>query len=247
MIQGERWAGMSAVKAQRIRSLEKIPPLNSGDRLTREEFERRYNAMPPQTKAELIEGVVYMSSPVNNDDHGEPHFDLIGWLAYYRTFTPGVKGGDNSTLRLDLDSEPQPDALLRLLPEYGGGAVTDDDGYITSAPDLIGEVSASSVSYDLHDKLRVYRRNGVKEYVVWRVYDRQIDWFILQGSDYTKLDLEDGLCKSRIFPGLWLDPAAMVEGDMEKVLAVLQKGIESPEHATFVAQLRAKGKNLLQN
>jgi Uma2 family endonuclease len=226
---------MSAVKAQRIRSSEAIPPLNSGDRLTRDEFERRYNAMPPQTKAELIEGVVYMSSPVNNDHHGEPHFDLIAWLGYYRTFTPGVKGGDNSTLRLDLDSEPQPDALLRLLPEYGGGAVTDDDGYITSAPELIGEVSASSVSYDLHDKLRVYRRNGVKEYVVWRVYDKQIDWFILQGTDYTKLDLVNGLYKSQIFPGLWLDPAAMVEGDMEKVLSVLQKGIESAEHAAFIS------------
>ncbi len=151
-------------------SARRLPPLRSGDHLTRDEFERRYRAMPAVHKAELIEGVVYMPSPVSAEDHGEPHFDLNGWLFVYRAHTPQVRGGDNATLRLDLDNEPQPDGYLRLLPECGGQARLVD-GYVTGAPELIVEVAASSASYDLHEKLNAYRRNGVREYVVWRVWD----------------------------------------------------------------------------
>jgi len=96
------------------------PPLQGGDRLSAEEFERRYNAMPELKKAELINGVVYMPSPVIFEDHGGPHFDLIGWLGLYRMATPGVRGGDNSTLRLPLANRPQPDACLIVLPSHGG-------------------------------------------------------------------------------------------------------------------------------
>src|SRR5262245_22343202 len=88
-----------------------VPPLRAGDRLSRGEFERRYEAMPEVNKAELIEGVVYMPSPTSLNEHGGPHFDLIGWLALYRAFTPGVQGGDSTTVRLDEDNEPQSDAF----------------------------------------------------------------------------------------------------------------------------------------
>src|SRR5262249_3059364 len=141
-----------------------LPLLQNGDRLTREEFERRYDAMPGLKKAELIEGVVYMSSAVRFEQHGAPHFDLIGWLALYRFFTPGVRGGDNSTLRLSLISDPQPDACLLILPTHGGRAQIDADDYITGRLELVAEVAASSASYDLHDKLAAYRRNGIQEY-----------------------------------------------------------------------------------
>lgn len=218
-----------------------IPPLRAGDRLTRAEFERRYEAMPGIKKAELVEGVVYMPSPVRDDDHGGPHFDVIGWLFFYRAHTPGVKGGDNSTLRLDLDNEPQPDACLRVLTECGGQARIVD-GYVEGGPELIAEVSASSASYDLHDKLNAYRRNGVQEYVVWRVWDDAIDWFILRDGTYDRLPLTaDGLYKSEVFPGLWLDPAALVSGDMSRVLEVLQTGLASPEHAEFATKLQQAG------
>src|SRR5438309_5414887 len=150
-----------------------IPPLENGDRLRRPEFERRYDAMPGLKKAELIEGVVYMPSPVSVD-HDGPHFDLIGWLATYRVMTPGVRGGDNGSLRLDLDNMPQPDAYLRVLEACGGQSRIDAEGYVEGAPELIAEVAATSASYDLHAKLHVYRRNGVREYIVWRVLDRQI-------------------------------------------------------------------------
>ncbi|MCI0360572.1 MAG: Uma2 family endonuclease [Planctomycetaceae bacterium] len=215
-----------------------IPPLAAGDRLTRDEFERRYTAMPHVKKAELIEGVVYMPSPVSHEEHAAPHFDFITWLGVYRSMTPGVRGGDNGTLRLDLDNEPQPDGYLLVLPEFGGRAHMVA-GFVEGSPELVVEVSASSVSYDLHDKLNAYRRNGVQEYVVWRVWDRAIDWFVLRNGRYQLLALTaDGYYVSEVFPGLWLEPAALLRGDLARVLAVLQQGLASPEHAAFVMRLR---------
>jgi Uma2 family endonuclease len=216
-----------------------VPPLEDGDRLTRAEFERRYNAMPHLQKAELIEGVVHVTSAVRFVQHGAPHFDLIGWLALYRIATTGVRGGDNTSLRLDLDNEPQPDAFLIIMPEYRGRVQIDANGYVTGSPELIAEVTASSSSYDLHDKLTAYRRNGVREYVVWRVYENAIDWFVLRDSRYEPLPLsEEGYYKSEVFPGLWLDPAALMSGDMVAVARVAQRGIGTPEHASFQAQLQ---------
>ena len=113
---------------------EPIPPLLNGDRLTREEFERRYEALPHLKKAELIEGVVYVPSPVTFDNHGRPHFEMVGWLYLYCGFTLGVLGADNTTLRLDMGSEPQPDACLIIQPSHGGRVQIDDQGYIVGAP-----------------------------------------------------------------------------------------------------------------
>src|SRR5947208_9884841 len=120
---------------------ECIPPLQNGDRLTRPEFERRYEAMPHVKKAELIEGVVYMPSPVHQGAHSRPHFDVIGWLAMYRMSTPGVDGGDNGSLRLDFDNEPQPDAFLMIEAACGGQAKIDEEDYVAGAPELIAEVA----------------------------------------------------------------------------------------------------------
>jgi hypothetical protein len=209
--------------------------------LTAAEFERRYEAMPGIKKAELIEGVVYMPSPVTTEDHAAPHFDLITWLGYYRAFTPGVQGGDNATLRLDLDNRPQPDAFLRILPEFGGRSRTIDR-YVVGGPELAAEVAASRASYDLHDKLNAYRRNEVREYIVWRVEDREIDWFILREGRYDRLAADrSGVYQSEVFPGLWLDPAALIDGDMPRVLQVVQQGIAMPSHAEFVERLRQTG------
>lgn len=218
---------------------EPVPPLRAGDRLTATEFERRFDAMPDLKKAELIEGVVYMPSPVSTNDHAAPHFDLIGWLSAYKAFTPGVQGGDNATLRLDLDNRPQPDAFLRILPGHGGQSRTSPDGYVVAAPELAAEVSASSASYDLHDKLNTYRRHGVREYVVWRVEDGVLDWFVLRDGRFQLLaPAPDGLFRSEVFPGLWLDAVALLRGDLARVLQVVQAGIQSPEHEAFVQQLR---------
>jgi Uma2 family endonuclease len=212
--------------------------LENGDRLTRAEFERRYEAMPHLKKAELIEGVVYVPSPVRYLQHGSPHAQLVGWLVQYAAQTPGVGVADNTSVRLDLDNEPQPDALLLIDPACGGQSRRSADDFIEGAPELVAEVASSSVSYDLHAKLHVYRRNGVREYVVWRVLNREIDWFVLRAGQYERLSLDaNGLLRSEVFAGLWLDPAALVQGNLARVLAVVQQGIASSEHAAFVARL----------
>jgi Uma2 family endonuclease len=158
----------------RGRNTAKIPPLQSGDRLTWPEFARRYDAMPSRLKAELIDGVVFMASPVSQRYHSNPHFNLIGWLSAYQARTKGVEGGDNATVRCDDVNAPQPDALLFIVPECGGQVRLDSDGYVVGAPEWAGEVAASSASLDLHEKLDVYRRFGIREYLVWRAYDRSI-------------------------------------------------------------------------
>lgn len=219
-----------------------VPPLENGDRLTRAEFERRYDAMPHLKKAELIEGVVHVPSPVRFHNHGGPHFDFVTWLGAYRASTPGVLGGDNSTARLDLDNEPQPDATLLIDPAWGGQASVSADDYIEGAPELVGEVAASSASYDLHTKLTVYRRNGVREYVVWRVLDHTVDWFVLRNGQFVPLPPDGALLKSEVFPGLWLDSAALIRGDMAAVFQVALQGIATPEHAAFVARLAASAR-----
>jgi Uma2 family endonuclease len=216
----------------------RIPPLENGDRLTRAEFERRYQAMPGVKKAELIEGVVYMPSPVRYKGHSRPHGHLMAWIVHYEAYTPGVTSGDNGTTRLDLDNEPQPDSLLFVQPECGGRSRISDDDYVEGAPELVGEVAASSVSYDLGAKFTVYRRNGVLEYVVWRVLDRAIDWFVLRNDRFEPILPEpDGILRSTVFPGLWLDPAALLRGDLPAAFDALQKGLESDEHKDFVRRL----------
>jgi Uma2 family endonuclease len=219
-----------------------IPPLETGDRLRRAEFERRYEAMSHLKKAELIEGVVYVPSPTRLRRHGRPHAHLIAWLAHYEAATPGALVGDNSTARLDLENEPQPDALLLIDPARGGQAQLSADDYVRGAPELVAEVAASSVSLDLNAKWNVYRRTGVREYVVWRVLNQAVDWFVLRGDEYERLAPDDqGVLRSEVFPGLWLDPTALLRGDLAAVLATLQRGLASPEHGAFLARLGGAG------
>lgn len=220
----------------------KVPPLQNGDRLTRAEFERRFDATPNLKKAELIEGIVHMPPPVSQDYHGSPHSHVIGCIVLYEGATAGTQSGDNSTLRLDVVNEPQPDAFLRIRETHGGQSRTDADGYVVGAPELIVEISATSASYDLHEKLDVYLRHGVREYVVWRVLDGEFDYFVLRNDRYVPLrPAARGAFRSRAFPGLWLDAPALVAGNVAKALATLQKGLATKEHAAFVTQLAKTG------
>ncbi|WP_249068288.1 Uma2 family endonuclease [Argonema antarcticum] len=217
----------------------KVPPLESGDRLTRPEFERRYHTMPNLKKAELIEGVVYVASPLRFASHAEPHSLIITWLGVYRAATPGVRLGDNATVRLDADNEPQPDALLRLEPEAGGKSRITEDDYVEGAPELIVEVAASTAAYDLNDKLKVYRRNEVQEYLVWQRYENRLDWFSLREGVYVPFTADETrIIRSQVFPGLWLAVSALLNGDLATVLAQLQKGLATAEHEEFCDRLR---------
>jgi Uma2 family endonuclease len=173
-------------------------------------------------KAELIEGVVYMPSPVRAA-HSKAHGLVMGWLAMYVKGIPGVELHDNATVRLDADNIVQPDALLRLV-ENGRSHVSEDD-YLEGAPELIVEIAASSASYDLYDKLKVYRRNGVQEYVVWQIHDQRLDWFYLEEGQYFSLEADTGgVLHSRVFPGLRLLVTALLDGDMTAVLKEPDRG-----------------------
>ncbi len=212
-------------------------PLHSGDRLSRAEFGRRY-ADHPELKAELIEGVVYVSSPVRSTRHGKPHSQIMAWLGAYWAATPGVTVDDNTTLRIDLENELQPDACMWI--ESSGRTRVDADDYLAGAPELVVEVAASSVSYDLHDKLRVYRRNGVQEYLVLMALEREVRWYNWQGGeDRVIVADDDGVMRSQLFPGLWLNPQRFWQGDVAGVLAALQQGLVTEDHAAFVQQLAA--------
>lgn len=212
-------------------------PLENGDRLMRCEFERRYAAWPDIRKAELIEGVVHRASPVRAARHGAANAALAGWLYVYCAATPHVSVLDNATVRLDRDNEPQPDAQLCIDAAAGGQSTLSADDYVEGAPELVVEVAASSAAYDMHDKRNVYRRCGVLEYVVWRVHDQAVDWFVLVDDRYQPLAAAGGVLESPTFPGLRLASAALLADDGAGVLAELRRGIETPAHAEFAARL----------
>jgi Uma2 family endonuclease len=216
------------------------PPLENGDRLSREEFERRYEAMPQVKRAELVEGVVFMGSPVRIV-HGEPHASVVTWLGTYRSTTPSVRFADNTTLRLDPDNEFQPDALLFIEERAGGRSRVTEEDYLEGAPELVVEVAASSASIDRHTKFDVYRRIGVREYILWQVLDKRLEWFELRDGLYYAIAAdENGIVQSRVFPGLRLHVSALLADDLATVLAEQQRALSSAEHKRFVEALTAR-------
>ena len=229
-------------RARRAPAKRSLPPLENGDRLTRAEFERRYEASPPNVKAELIDGVVFMSSPTKHR-HASFHWRIVEWLAPYSHATPGTEGVLEPTLRLDDTTEPEPDALLRLTPEAGGSSRVED-GYLAGAVELIVEVAASSAAIDLHQKKDAYLRNGIGEYVVVLAHSEEVLWFVRGESGWVPLepDARD-VFRSRIFPGLWLDGGALLEGNGARVLAVLERGLASKAHASFKRTLASRARS----
>ena len=217
---------------------QRVPPLRAGDELAREEFLRRWEADPTIKLAELIGGIVYMPSPVSVD-HGGKDSDVGGWLSVYHAFTPGTASERNTTSFM-LDDTPQPDLNLRLLPEYGGASWVED-GYLHGVPELLAEVCATSASYDLNQKYRLYQSAGVPEYLALVIFEQEIRWHVLVDGHYELLPPDaDGLWRSRVFPGLWLDGHALLSGNLRQVLDRLQEGLRSPEHEHFVAELHAR-------
>lgn len=227
--------------ASRSARAARAPSLENGARLTRAEFERRYQARPDLKKAELIAGVVRRPSPTRSGSHARPHAATIIWLGAYVLATPDVQINDNPTIRLDLGNEPQPDVALLLDPAVGGQARVSRDDYIEGAPELVAEIAASSASEDLHDKLHAYRRNGVREYLVWRTLDRCFDWFELVDGVYRPRRPDaSGLVHSTVFPGLRLAVDALLNEDLPTVVEAQQHGLDEPAHAAFVKRLQAR-------
>ena len=217
-----------------------LPPLEVGDHLDQATFHARYEAMPANFRAELIGGVVFVPSPLRKA-HGRHHALVMGWLTNYWIATPGTETLDNATAILGDDSEPQPDATLIIEPESGGQSSVSEDGYATGPPELIVEVASSSESIDLHRKRRDYEQAGVLEYVVVVLRQHVVRWFVMQDGTYQEVEPDaSGIFKSTVFPGLWLDAPALLRLDGRQVMATLQQGIETSEHAAFVQQLQER-------
>jgi hypothetical protein len=226
---------MSTLERAKPKTL--LPPLVAGEHLDQPTFHERYEAMPPATRAELVGGVVYMPSPLS-EDHGEPDNDLSGWLFLYKVSTPGLRSPNNATVKLDDLGEPQPDCQLRIPSELGGQTHLDEKRYITGAPELVAEIARSSRSFDLKQKKADYERAGVLEYLVVELNPNRIHWFVRSGKRFKTLAPgPDGIYRSNVFPGLWLDGASLFAEDRHRLIEVLQQGLATPEHAAFVAKL----------
>lgn len=216
----------------------RVPPLVEGDRLDQVEFHRRYEAMPPGTRAELIDGVVFLPSPLG-PEHGRAQVPALVWLSYYEENTPGVEVLDNTSTALGPKSEPQPDVQLRILTECGGRTWTDHR-FVRGVPELVVEVSHTTRYTDLGPKLDDYERAGVLEYVVRALEPDEVRWHVLEEGRFVAVAPdEDGLYRSRQFPGLWLDPRALLARDTRRLRAVLDQGLATAEHAAFAARLAA--------
>jgi Uma2 family endonuclease len=211
------------------------PPLRVGDHLTRDEFLHRWEAMPDLKHAELLDGVVYMPSPVAHR-HNSLHFEIGGWLWQYAAATPGCEGGTEGTWLIAADSAPQPDLSLRLLTSGLSRVV---NGLVTGAPELAVEISYSSTARDLGIKSDIYRRHGVREYLVILAQENDVLWREAVKGRYRKfMPDSNGVLRSTVFPGLSLDTAALWSRDWPQVRACLEENLATPEHAAFVRRLR---------
>ena len=208
-----------------------------GDRLDQKTFHAIYERMPEDFKAELIGGIVYVPAALRAD-HGDVHTDVMAWLGTYKARTPGTRALDNATHILEDDSEPQPDGSLLIV---GGQSRENEAGFIAGAPELIVEVVSSSRSYDLHAKKDDYEKYGVREYLALLIRERRAAWFVREDDRFVELPPSpDGIYRSPLFAGLWLDAKAILSGDSVRVLDVLQLGLAAPEHAAFVAKLKQR-------
>ncbi len=230
---------MIVAEKRTARKKKALPPLENGDHLDQKTFHERYEAMPPNVRAELIGGIVFMSSPMKRR-HGRHGLRLSQWLAGYEDATPGTEALEGVTGILDRDSELQPDGCLLIPPECGGQTWEDEKGYVNGAPEWVGEVSDSTESIDRNRKKLDYEKAGVREYMIVAVRSRRVYWFARRRGKFRELAPDTNrIFRSEVFPGLWLDSTAFLKRDGNRVLAILGKGLASPEHAAFVAKLAA--------
>ncbi len=179
-----------------------------------------------------------MPSPTSRD-HGSHDNLLNAWLCYYAARTPGCDAATSATW-LMAEDVPQPDADLRLLPEYGGQSGVEG-AYCVGAPEFAAEVSLSSASFDVGPKMELYRAAVVQEYLVVLLGDSRVVWRQLVDGQYFPLEPgSDGLLRSVVFPGLWLDPAALLALKRARVFEVLEDGLRSREHQEFVEALAGR-------
>lgn len=217
-----------------IRPTSRPTTLLNGDRMSREEFHRLYRQQPEDVTAELIGGVVYMAAAMRRK-HGTNHLPLGSVFFAYESQTLGTEAGDNTTVLLGDEGEPQPDLYLRVLPDFGGQSRTTPDDWIEGPPELVAEIAHSNRSIDLHAKRDDYSRYGVREYLVLCLEDCELRWFDLAANRELTIDA-DGILRIRSFPGLWIHVAALLARDFSQLMSTLDAGLATPEYTDFVRQ-----------
>ena len=247
---------MSTATSQPTASADPVPRLRDGDRLSVPEFLRRYAADPVVLSAELIQGVVYINrkrelpngkgievTPISAEGHAEPDNTIQTVFGTYAAYTPGTRATSAATVLLPGASAAlEPDGTLRVLAERGGKARVGEDGWLHGVPELVAETSFTSGPRDFGPKYTAYESAGVPEYLVWRSAEQEVHWFALRDGAFVPLEPDaSGIVRSEAFPGLWLNVTALLAGDTATVLATLQLGLASPEHAAFVARLQPHG------
>jgi hypothetical protein len=232
----------SAARVTPSVEVEAPPLLCNGDRMNQREFHRRYEAYPENVKFELVGGVVYLASGVDymasplRRPHGKYHLKFSHLLSVYEDATTGVDASDNATQILGEESEPQPDLTLRIMPEYGGQSRVTDDEYYEGPPELIAEIAHSSRAMDMNQKRQDYEQAGVLEYLVLCVEERELHWFSFATKKMIRPDRQ-GVARSNVFPGLWINVPALMERDGRRLIETMQKGLSSRAHAAFVRRL----------
>ena len=214
-----------------------IPPgLVTGERMSVDEFLRRWEELPDLKKAELVDGIVYVPSPLSLE-HGSLDSLIIWWLAHYAHATPGCKAGNNSTwLMLVAHRNPMPSCGS--CPRTVGSRGRERQ-FGAGAPELAVEVCVTSTEVDFGPKLKLYERAGVREYITIELFGQRIVWRMLENAVYVAQQVpSDGVLRSQVFPGLWLDVAAFWDDDGAKMLAALNAGLSSEDHQRFVERLR---------
>jgi Uma2 family endonuclease len=212
--------------------------LRNGDCMTQPEFHEAYERMPEGFRAELIDGTVYVCEPLGRS-HGSHDNMLSTVMGVYRAASPGIEACNNASVILGMDDEVQPDVLLRILPNFNGQSqhTSGEPSYIKGAPELVAEIAYSSRSSDLHFKKRRYEVAGVIEYIVVCLDPLQMLWFDLRNQKSIAAD-DDGVFRSIVFPGLWINGPRLLNSE-HSVLDDLNRGLASPEHASFVKQLQS--------
>jgi Uma2 family endonuclease len=217
--------------------------LENGARMNQPMFHALYKNTPEGFRAQLIGGIVYVMASPTSLRHGRPHARVVHWLGLYSDETPGTDVLDNTTNILGPESEPEPDACLLIQPEYGGRTTTDENEMLVGAPELVVEVANTTRAIDLGRKKADYQEAGVQEYVVVLAQEQSAVWFRHTADGFVDLAVgADGVFRSELFPGLWLDPRGIFDPTTRRLTTVSRKGLASPEHAAFIADLAARRK-----
>jgi hypothetical protein len=218
-----------------------VPPFENGDRLDQKTFHDLYERTPFRFRAELVDGIVYLKIPKPVRLRRRPRLSLSVWLGAYEAETEGVQIAMHATNILIDRNETHPYQTVIVDPALGGRTSINADDFVEGGAELLVEIAERSCSLPYHKKFEQYQKANVREYIIVNLESRNFNWFTNTANGFQPIKPNaDGIMKSRVLPGLWLDREATLNDNNKRVRAVLDSGLASPEHAKFVTKLQRK-------